>query len=196
MIRRPPRSTLFPYTTLFRSTGMDTNVIGRFRIPGVEEPESPRVKYLIVSDVSEPAHGNPLGVGVADLTTRRLFEKVNYDAMNQNVLTSTFLERAKIPMILSNDREALQAAIRCNWGVEPEDTRFVRIPNTLHLRYLSLSENLLKEALASGNVEAVEDAAEMEFDEDGYFTSFGAEEAGEQTVSAASGGDDGYYGDR
>jgi hypothetical protein len=179
----------------FSGTGMDTNVIGRFRIPGVEEPESPRVKYLIVSDVSEPAHGNTLGVGLADLTTRRLFGKINYDAMNQNVLTSTFLERAKIPMILSNDREALEAAIRCNWGVEPEDTRFVRIPNTLHLRYLYLSENLLDEAVANGNVEVVEEAAEMEFVQDGYFTSFGAE-AGEQTVSLASGGDDGYYKDR
>src|SRR2546429_1356421 len=26
MIRRPPRSTLFPYTTLFRSTGMPTEL--------------------------------------------------------------------------------------------------------------------------------------------------------------------------
>src|SRR5256885_12002138 len=26
MIRRPPRSTLFPYTTLFRSVGTDTHV--------------------------------------------------------------------------------------------------------------------------------------------------------------------------
>ena len=179
----------------FSGTGMDTNVIGRFRIPGVEEPESPRVKYLIVSDVSEAAHGNALGVGLADLTTKRLFEKINYDAMNANTLTSTFLERAKIPMILGSDREALQAAMRCNWGVEPEDTRFVRIPNTLHLRYLYLSENLLEEALANGNVEVVEEAAEAEFDEDDYFTSFGAE-AGEQTLSAAPGGDDGYYGDR
>src|SRR3712207_1359317 len=179
----------------FSGTGMDTNVIGRFRIPGVDEPESPRVKYLIVSDVSEAAHGNTLGVGLADLTTRRLFEKVNYEAMNANVLTSTFLERAKIPMILESDREALQAAMRCNWGVEPEDTRFVRIPNTLHLRYLYLSENLLEEALANGNVEVVEEAAEAQFDEDGYLTSFGAE-AGEQPVSAAPGGDDGYYGDR
>ncbi len=179
----------------FSGTGMDTNVIGRFRIPGVEEPESPRVKYLIVSDVSEAAHGNALGIGLADLTTRRLFEKINYEAMNANVLTSTFLERAKIPMVLESDREALEAAMRCNWGVEPEDTRFVRIPNTLHLRYLYLSENLLEEALANGNVEVVEEAAEVEFDEAGYFTSFGAE-AGEQPVSAAPGGDDGYYGDR
>src|SRR3712207_1290364 len=179
----------------FSGTGMDTNVIGRFRIPGVEEPESPNVKYLIVSDVSEAAHGNTLGVGLADLTTRRLLEKINYEAMNANVLTSTFLERAKIPKILESDREALEAAMRCSWGVEPEDTRFVRIPNTLRLRYLYRSENLREEALASGNVEVVEDAAEAEFDEDGYFTSFGAE-VGEQTVSAAPGGDDGYYGDR
>jgi hypothetical protein len=180
----------------FSGTGMDTNVIGRFRIPGVEEPKNPRVKYLIVSDISAAAHGNALGVGLADLTTKRLFEKINYEAMNANVLTSTFLERAKIPMVLENDREALEAAMRCNWGVEEEDTRFVRIPNTLHLRYLYLSENLLEEALANGNVEVVEDAAGVEFDEHGYFASFGAKE-GEQTVSATPGGDDdGYYRDR
>src|ERR1039458_487896 len=28
MIRRPPRSTLFPYTTLFRSHGLDINYCG------------------------------------------------------------------------------------------------------------------------------------------------------------------------
>jgi hypothetical protein len=178
----------------FSGTGMDTNVIGRFRILGVEEPESPETKYLIVSDVSEASHGNTLGVGLADFTTERLLGQINRGAMNANVLTSTFPERAKIPMVLSSDREALEAAIRCNWGVEPEDTRFVRIPNTLHLRYVYLSENLVDEALANGNVEVVEEAAEMEFDEDGYFTSFGAEDE-DQTVAAYSGTDDGYYGD-
>ncbi len=176
----------------YSGTGMDTNVIGRFRILGVKEPESPNVKYLIVSDVSEAAHGNTLGVGLADLTTKRLFEKINYEAMNANVLTSTFLERAKIPMVLGNDREALEAALRCNWGVEAEETRFVRIPNTLHIRYLYLSENLLDEALANGNVEVVEDAAELEFDENGYFARFDAGEEN-QTVAASSNWDDGYY---
>jgi hypothetical protein len=178
----------------FSGTGMDTNVVGRFRILGVEEPESPKAKYLIVSDVSEASHGNALGVGLADFTTQRLFEKIDYEAMNQNVLTSTFPERAKIPMVLANDQEALEAAIRCNWGVEPEDTRFVRVPNTLHLRYAYLSENLVDEALANGNVEVVEEAAEMEFDEDGYFASFEAG-AREQTVGVSSNWDDGYYKD-
>src|SRR5215210_5146094 len=179
----------------FSGTGMDTNVVGRFRILGVEEPESPDVKYLIVGDVSEASHGNALGVGLADFTTRRLFEKVDYGAMNQNVLTSTFVERAKIPMVMENDREALEAAVRCNWGVEPENTRFVRIPNTLHLRYAYLSENLIDEALANGNVEIVEDAAEVEFDGNGNLASFDTGDR-EQTVAVSSNRDDGYYGDR
>src|SRR2546426_6367587 len=34
MIRRPPRSTLFPYTTLFRSVGMEKRTV----IPGVGLP--------------------------------------------------------------------------------------------------------------------------------------------------------------
>jgi hypothetical protein len=177
----------------FSGTGMDTNVVGRFKILGVEEPESPDVKYLIVGDVSEASHGNALGVGLADFTTRRLFEKIDYEAMNQNVLTSTFVERAKIPMVMENDREALEAAVRCNWGVEPEDTRFVRIPNTLHLRYAYLSENLLDEALANGNVEVVEDAAGLGFDDNGNLMHFDAGDE-EQTVAVSSNRDDGYYG--
>jgi hypothetical protein len=177
----------------FSGTGMDTNVVGRFKILGVEEPASPNVRYLIVGDVSEASHGNTLGVGLADFTTRRLFEKVDYGAMNQNVLTSTFVERAKIPMVMENDREALEAAVRCNWGVEPENTRFARIPNTLHLRYAYLSENLLDEALTSGNVEVVEDAAELTFDESDNLASFDAG-GREQTVAVSSNRDDGYYG--
>ena len=174
-------------------TGMDTNVIGRFRILGVEEPQEPSVKYIIVSGVSEQSHGNATGIGLADFTTRRLFEKINFEVMNQNILTSTFVERAKLPMVLESDREALEAAMRCNWGVAPEDTRFVRIPNTLELRHVYLSENLLEEALEGGNVEVVEEAAEMEFDGDGNFASF-SEEVG-HAVRASVGPEDGLYDD-
>src|SRR5476649_3013690 len=35
MIRRPPRSTLFPYTTLFRSTAVDQQGAGQPQHPGV-----------------------------------------------------------------------------------------------------------------------------------------------------------------
>jgi hypothetical protein len=156
----------------YSGTGMDTNVIGRFRILGVEEPESPAVKYIVVGDVSEESHGNALGVGLADLTTQRLADRVERKAMNANVITSTFVERAKVPMVLASDEEALRTAIRCNWGVPPEETRLVRIPNTLHLEYLYVSENMVDEALADDEVEVVGDPEELRFDPEGYFEDF------------------------
>ena len=156
----------------YSGTGMDTNVIGRFRILGVDEPETPNVKYLIVGDVSEESHGNALGVGLADLTTERLVGQIDRNAMNANVVTSTFLERAKVPMVLQNDREALQTAVRCNWGVPPEGTRFVRIPNTLHLGHLYVSENLVEEALANSDAEVVSDPGPLRFDADGSLEKF------------------------
>ena len=156
----------------YSGTGMDTNVIGRFRILGVDEPETPNVKYLIVGDVSEESHGNALGVGLADLTTERLVGQIDRNAMNANVVTSTFLERAKVPMVLSDDREALQTAIRCNWGVPPGETRFVRIPNTLHLEYLYVSENLVEEALANSDAEVVSGPEDLRFDDEGSIGRF------------------------
>jgi Lactate racemase N-terminal domain len=156
----------------YSGTGMDTNVIGRFRILGVEEPESPRVKYVIVGDISRESHGNALGMGLADLTTRRLADQVDRKAMNANVITSTFVERAKVPMVLENDQEALQTAVRCNWGVPLGQTRFVRIPNTLHLEYLYVSENLVDEVLQNADAEVVGDPEELRFDADGFLEGF------------------------
>src|SRR3712207_7667712 len=45
MIRRPPRSTLFPYTTLFRSALVDSSSGEVVR--NVELPESPRHLQLV-----------------------------------------------------------------------------------------------------------------------------------------------------
>src|SRR3712207_7139498 len=53
MIRRPPRSTLFPYTTLFRSRRRRGRVVRRARL-GVPPPERRR-----------PRCGAPLGVAAA-----------------------------------------------------------------------------------------------------------------------------------
>ncbi|BCJ86268.1 lactate racemase domain-containing protein [Effusibacillus dendaii] len=152
----------------YSGTGMDTNIIGRIRILGVEEPQSPRIKYIIASDVSEESHGNALGIGLADLTTKRLFEKIDFQKMNENVVTSTFLQRAAIPIVMENDREALSAALRANWGVAPEQARIMFIPNTLHLEQLYVSEALVPEMEQLHHVEIVGEPQEIQFDPDGY----------------------------
>src|SRR2546430_13395809 len=44
MIRRPPRSTLFPYTTLFRSVTADA--VARLSVPPVIDSVSPQLRLL------------------------------------------------------------------------------------------------------------------------------------------------------
>jgi hypothetical protein len=153
----------------YSGTGMDTNIIGRMRITGVEEPKSPQIKYIIASALSEESHGNALGIGLADLTTKRFFEAIDFQKMNENVVTSSFLHRAMIPIVLENDQEALSVSLRSNWGVDPEKARIIRIPNTLHLEYLYVSESLLPEVLQLAHVEQVGEWEEMKFDANGYF---------------------------
>ncbi|ARI78667.1 nickel pincer cofactor-dependent isomerase, group 22 [Halobacillus mangrovi] len=153
----------------YSGTGMDTNIIGRIRVLGVNEPESPSVKYLIASKLSEASHGNALGIGLADLTTKRLFDEIDFTAMNENVVTSTFLDRAKIPIVLENDEGALKAALRATWGVKDEEARIVRIPNTLHIGELYVSEVIYNELKSNESFEVLEEPAEMAFDKDGYF---------------------------
>jgi hypothetical protein len=158
----------------YSGAGMDTNVVGRM-FTGVEL-ETPRVKKIIVSGLSDESHGNATGMGLADLTTKRLLDRIDYGATYENVLTSTWLDAAKVPMVRANDRDALRAGIRCNWGVPTEETRFVRIPNTLHLEYVQVSENILQEAIDFAGVEPVTEPAPLEFDADDYLTPFDAGE--------------------
>ena len=47
-------------------------------------------------------------------------------------------------------------------GFAGEEMRVVRIPNTIHLEHVYLSENRVDEALENGNVEVVCDAASAE----------------------------------
>lgn len=153
----------------FSGTGMDTNIIGRVRISGVEEFSSPRIKYIIAGDLDESSQGNALGVGLADLTTKRLFNKIDFAKTNENVITSSFLHRGMIPIVLENDREALVTALRSNWGVEPEQARFARIFSTLHLEEMYVSESVLPDLENKSGVEVVGEPEEMVFDEQGNF---------------------------
>lgn len=151
----------------YSGTGMDTNIIGRLRILGVEEPSKPNIKYILASDLSEESHGNALGIGLADLTTRRLFDKIDFQKMNENVITSSFLHRAMIPIVLDNERHGLEVALRSNWGVPSQQTRIVRIPNTLNLENIYVSESILPELEHRDDIDVVGELAQVHFDNDG-----------------------------
>jgi hypothetical protein len=130
-------------------TGMDTNVIGRLRIPGKPEPESPRIKAIVACDLTEATHGNALGMGLADFTTRRLAGKVDFRLTSKNVLASGFIERGRMPLVLDDEAEALKAAINHAFRDRPDGkagARIVSIRSTLDLQEFLVSENLIEDA--------------------------------------------------
>src|SRR5256885_9531487 len=65
MIRRPPRSTLFPYTTLFRSCWMD-RALSKYR--GVEDPERWVAAGLALARACRDVEGLWVGVWHPNLT--------------------------------------------------------------------------------------------------------------------------------
>ena len=148
-------------------TGMDTNIIGRIMIKGVPDPERPDVTFLVALDLTEESHGNAMGIGLADVVPQRLVDKVNRDALYANVFTSTFLNRAKIPVTMPTDREAIGIALEVLRSVPPESAKVVRIKNTLELERIHVSEALLEEAQAIEHLEIVDALEEMQFDGEG-----------------------------
>lgn len=119
-------------------TGMDLNVIGMWRRTG--GPVIPQITTIAVLDLTENSHGNAIGVGHADLITRRLYDKIDLAATYTNCLTSHNLAGGKIPITLPTDRETIEAALA---GIGPNRARVVIARNTLDLDLLWASESLL-----------------------------------------------------
>ena len=148
-------------------TCMDTNIIGRMMLPGVEEPTEPGVNRIVALDLTDNTHGNANGVGLVDIITRRLFERIDFQATYANVFTTTFLNRANIPVIMETDREAIEAALQVLRIEDTTRARVVRIKNTLEVARIQISAPLLEEFGSHPHIELVENPGPMEFSEDG-----------------------------
>jgi hypothetical protein len=148
-------------------TGMDTNVVGRMLLPGVKEPDSPGVARIVALDLTDESHGNANGVGLADIITRRFYERIDFKATYANVFTTTFLNRAYVPVIMESDREAIEAALDVQRLEKTERARVVRIKNTLNVGEIEISEMLLREFGDHPDLQQLGELQEMNFDDEG-----------------------------
>ena len=113
--------------------GMETKIVGRLR-SGAAEPEKPQIRYIVTTDLTKPSHGNACGVGIADFITKKLFDQIDLDATNENIVTCRCIEQGRIPIIARDDRQAIEFAIRALGKLPPEGPRIIRIKNTLPTR--------------------------------------------------------------
>ncbi len=151
----------------YSGSGLDPNVIGRLSIETAADFERPTITRLAVLDVSPESHGNAVGVGLADLTTDRLVSQIDPEPLRVNVLTASFLERARVPIALPTDLDVLQAAVDTCWRLDPSEVRLVLIPNTLELQTIWVSQALEAEIKAHPQLEIAGKFQPIPFLEDG-----------------------------
>ncbi len=146
--------------------GMDPNVSGRFCTKyasgGIQ------AEKIVILDLTDETHGNAQGVGLADVTTRRLFDKMRFEMTYPTGVTNTFLHLMKIPMVMDNDREAIQLALRsCPEAEDQNHLKMIRIPNTAHIEYIEVSEGMLPLVRANPQLEVLSEPYALSFDSQG-----------------------------
>jgi len=140
--------------------GMDTNVIGRDRA-------GPQIQVIFVRDLTPASEGNASGIGLADVTVRRLVDKMDPKATFLNCATALHLHLARVPYAFATDREALEAALASTIAPSPAEARVVWIQDTHALSELEVSEAFLDEVASRPELEVCGERHPMRFQPDG-----------------------------
>src|SRR3712207_8715359 len=90
MIRRPPRSTLFPYTTLFRSAYLDYNAAQQ-RLVAAEAQRAASAQAVAASPARYQAGVSPL----LEVTQARRFEEHTSELQSRQYLVCRLLLEKK-----------------------------------------------------------------------------------------------------
>jgi hypothetical protein len=143
--------------------GIDPNVIGFWRRES--GPRMPDYRTLIVLDLTPQSHGNAVGIGMADLTTRRVIEKVDLKASYTNAITTGMWSSVRLPIALANDRAVLDTALAN--VADPFRIRMARIINTLKLETFWVTQPLLSELDAKSRITVDETPRSLAFDGQG-----------------------------
>ena len=141
---------------------MDPNVIGFWRRQGGER--KPDYRILAVLDLTTQSHGNATGIGMADLTTRRLIDKIDWNATYLNAFTSGIFQSARMPIVLDNDMALLEAAL--NRIPNTLKVRMARIVNTGSLKTFWVTEEVLPDLQEQDNITIEATPLELTFNDD------------------------------
>lgn len=149
-------------------SGLDPNVAGRFiRSNGPQYQDTLQVQHIAVLDLTPQTHGNASGIGLAELMSLRVLQKIDLPSTYANCMTASHLAGAMLPAVLENDKATIQTAIKTAIRWTPETLKVAIIHNTLEIGELWVSPACLEEVRARGYTEISETPVTMEFDSDG-----------------------------
>ena len=143
--------------------GIDPNITGRNRdLLGIFSHPA-RVKRIFVRDLTDQSKGNAIGIGLADLTTKRLVDKIDYAVTYKNCMTGISLVKGAVPMYFENDRLAIEVALNSIGLISAQESKIVRIKNTLRLDIVEVSAAYAEALSQREDVEIVKGPAPMAF---------------------------------
>ena len=146
--------------------GHDPNITGRSNSPGFDNIIN--CQRLFIRGLSADSHHNACGLGMADVTTRRCLNSVDFGVTWTNVITAAVPHGGKIPIYMNNDREALLLAIRTCIGIDYNAARIDRIKNTLAMHEIEVSANMRSELKGRDDIEILSEPYDFVFDADGF----------------------------
>ena len=146
--------------------GLDPNVTGRFWMSHMED--GPLIcNRIVLLDLTPESHGNAMGVGMADAISRKLLDKIDFNATYTNAITAGRIEKARVPMVMKDDRDTIKIALQAIGLAPRQKPRVVIIKNTLELEHIYVSEGLMEEVKANPNLRILGELQEIIFDEEG-----------------------------
>lgn len=148
-------------------SGLDPNVIGFWRFEG--GPHVPNYRRIVSLDLTEASAGNAIGIGLNDVVTRRLVDKMSQEATYMNLLTGANKDGSTvegyIPIIAGTDREALELALG---AIMPSGApRVCHIHDTSRLEEMMVSEAVFPLAKQLPNIEVLSELQPPPFDKEG-----------------------------
>lgn len=151
--------------------GMDTKVANR----GVNGeynpwPNTPRFERIFVRNLSELTYNSGVGLGMADVVTDRLVNRIDWTPTRINSLTANTPAAIRTPVHYPSDRECIEAFAPTLGRLDLNDVTFAWIRNTMELTRIGLSEHFRKRVEADPNLR-IEATVDFDFDGEGNLLS-------------------------
>jgi hypothetical protein len=151
--------------------GMDTKVVNR----GVNGeynpwPGVPRFQRLFIRDLSELTYNSAVGLGMADVVTDRLVNRIDWEPTLVNSLTANTPAAIRTPIHFPTDRECLERFAPTVGKLDLDEVTYGWIRNSMELGRLALSENLRPVVERNPELE-IEAVIDFEFAKDGNLVS-------------------------
>jgi len=149
--------------------GMDTNITGGVKAyEGEYNP--PKINKIVVLDLTSESHGNALGIGIADIITKQMYNKIDFKTTYKNVITCRYLDRVKVPLIADTDEGAIKIALKTTYNLPGIKPGIIIIRNTLKLDEMFVSGIIWDKIKHKNNISTIGNWQKLTFDSSGNLT--------------------------